>query len=374
MGKRTFLMYAGSETDSNILYASGFLAPDPFIFIEREGKKFLVMSDLEIDRAKATSKADEVLSLSKISESLTGPGKPLAPTPDLIGGSLEKLGIKEMEVPSSFPVGLADALRGRGFRLNVAADPFFRERLNKLPGEIEAVADAQRKVEKAMKAAALALRNSTIRKGRLFLKGKPVTSETLRKTINLSLMEENLVGMHTIVACGDQAVDPHSEGEGPLLADQAIIIDIFPRSMDTMYFGDMTRTFVVGKPSEALKRQYNAVLEAQLIGLKRLRAGAKLSDVHDAVKAVFSKYGYETGIKDGRQQGFFHSTGHGLGLDIHEPPRIFNLPGEFEEGMIVSVEPGLYYLGVGGVRIEDLVVVQKNGVRNLNKFHKRWKP
>jgi Xaa-Pro aminopeptidase len=367
-------MYAGSENDSNILYASGFLAPDPFIYIQASGRKYLVMSDLEIDRAKAASKADEVLSLSSISTGITGPGKPLAPLADIIGAALKKLGVKAAEVPSTFPLGLADALRKKNFKLTVTPDPFFPERLHKLPAEIEAVADAQRNTELSMKAAAAALRNSTVKNGKLFLDGRPLTSERVRQIINLALMQNNLVGMHTIVAGGDQGVDPHSEGTGPLYQDQPIIIDIFPRSMDTMYFGDMTRTFVVGEPSKALKRQYKAVLEAQLAALRMIKAGVLLSDVHDAVKAVFAKYGYETGPKDGRIQGFFHSTGHGIGLDIHEPPRIFNLPGKLEEGMIVSVEPGLYYLGVGGVRIEDLVVVEKNGLRNLNRFHKRWKP
>jgi Xaa-Pro aminopeptidase len=332
------------------------------------------MTDLEMDRARAQSKAKEVWSLSKISAEITGPGKPIAPIEQIMAKALKMLGIKALEVPAGFQVSLADSLRRSGFKLTVTPDPFFPERLKKTPEEIEMVAQTQKRVELSMKAAALALKSSTVKGGRLFLDGKPLTSERLKQIINLSLMQYNVVGQHTIVACCDDAVDPHNEGSGPLCANRAIIIDIFPRSMDTMYFGDMTRTFVVGEPSAALKCQYKAVLEAQLLACSVIRAGVELGWVHDQVKGVFAKYGYETGIKDGRQQGFFHSTGHGLGLDIHEPPRIANVPGRLEEGMIVSVEPGLYYAGIGGVRIEDLVVVEKSGCRNLNKFHKRWKP
>jgi Xaa-Pro aminopeptidase len=374
MKKRTYLMYAASEIDSNMLYASGFSAPDPFIFIERAGKKIMVMSDLEIDRARAQSKAQKFLSVSKISEGITGPGKPLAPIEKIIAAALRQLKVKKVEVPSNFPLFLADALRRRSVRVKPSPDPFFPERLRKKPPEVSAVALAQRKTEQAMKAAAAALRASKVKKGKLWLDGRPLTSERVKKIINLALMENNVVGAHTIVACCNDAVDPHNEGSGQLCANRAIIIDIFPRDMDTMCYGDMTRTFVVGDPSAELKRQYKAVLEAQLAAFKAMKAGVKLARVHDVVKAVFKKYGYETGVKDGRNQGFFHSTGHGLGLDIHEPPRIANVPGKLKEGMIVSVEPGLYYLGTGGVRIEDLVVVTKTGVRNLNRYPKSWRP
>jgi len=374
MKKRTYLMYAASESDSNILYASGFLAPDPYIFIERAGEKIMVMSDLEMDRAKAQSKAKKVLSLSKLSEKATGPGKPLLPVEKLIGAALRELAIKAVEVPANFPLSVADSLRKQGFRLTPVEDPFFPGRLYKTPAEVALVAEAQKKTEHSMKAAALALRNSTVKGGHLWLDGKVLTSERVKKIINLALMQNNVVGAHTIVACCDDAVDPHNEGSGPLCAGHPIIIDIFPRDMDSMYFGDMTRTFVIGEPSAAVRRLYKAVLESQRAALRVMKAGVTFLKVHETVKAVFAKYGYTTGLKDGRMQGFFHSTGHGIGLDIHEPPRVASVPGKLEEGMVVSVEPGLYYLGVGGVRIEDLVVIRKNGITNLNRYPKTWKP
>jgi Xaa-Pro aminopeptidase len=332
------------------------------------------MSDLEIDRAKAQSKAGRVLSASKIAAAITGPGKPPPPVDRIIARALKDLGVTAVEVPANFPLAVADALRKQGIRLSPTPEPFFPSRVRKAPAEIAKVAEAQKKTEHAMRAAALAIRNSTVKKGHLWLDGKVLTAERVKTIINLALMQNNVVGAHTIVACCDDAVDPHNEGSGPLCAQRAIIIDIFPRDMDSMYYGDMTRTFIVGEPSAALRRQYKAVLEAQLGALGMMKAGVTFEAVHEGIKAVFARYGYETGPKDGRMQGFFHSTGHGIGLDIHEPPRIASIPGKLEEGMVVSVEPGLYYAGVGGVRIEDLVVIKKGGIVNLNRYPKTWKP
>ena len=252
MAGRTFIMYANPEVDSNILYASGFLAPDPYIFVEVDGRKVMVMSDLEIDRAKAQSKANDVLSLSKLSETITGPGKPLAPTADIIAVLLKQFKVKAAEVPFGFPVMLADALRKKGFKLTPVAEPFFPERLLKTPGEIEFVASVQARVELSMKAAALAFRSSIVKGGKLYLGGKPLTSEEVKKIINLALMTNNIVGAHTIVACGDQGVDPHNEGQGQLYADLPIIIDIFPRSMDTMRMArSMLELAIVWMPQAA---------------------------------------------------------------------------------------------------------------------------
>ncbi len=372
MGKRSYVMYSCPETDSNIYYATGFMAPDPFLLIVKNGVRYMVMSDLEIDRAKKQSKVEEVISLSRTASEIDKDSMP--PIEVIINHLLRKFRMKEFEVPANFPSLIYAYLIKNGFKINIVPDPFFSERAFKREDEIKMIAHSQKITEEAMGKVAYILKESNIRGKRIYFDGTCITSEYLKKVINVFLMENNMVGAHTIVACGNDAVDPHNEGSGPIRPNESIIVDIFPRSMDTLYFGDMTRTFVVGKPSDALLKLYDAVLTAQKKALSMIKDGILLADVHKAVQGIFEQLGYKTGLIKGRMQGFFHSTGHGLGLDIHEPYRIANVPGYLKTGMVQSVEPGLYYYGIGGVRIEDLIVVQKNGLKNLNKFPKSIYP
>src|SRR5688500_13461820 len=184
-------------------------------------------------------------------------------------------------------------------------------------------------------------------------------------------MAAGCVPSHTICAPGDQAVDPHEEGHGPIRAHQPVVMDIFPRSERTGYYGDLTRTVVRGRASEALKAVYALVHEGVRLGHRRVRPGASGLEIHREIQALFESRGFRTGIKDGRMQGFFHGTGHGLGLQIHEPPSLSPRPSTMQAGHVVTVEPGLYYLGIGGVRIEDCALVTPRGSRNLTRVPKR---
>jgi Xaa-Pro aminopeptidase len=152
------------------------------------------------------------------------------------------------------------------------------------------------------------------------------------------------------------------------------VFDVFPRSARTGYYSDMSRTIVKGRASEAVRRQFAAVLEGQEMGIGMIRAGVNGREVHSAIQRRFEELGYRTGPRDGKMQGFFHGTGHGVGLDIHEAPRVGGVDDHLPEGSVVTVEPGLYYSGVGGVRIEDMVLVGARGCRNLTEFRKTLEP
>jgi Xaa-Pro aminopeptidase len=216
------------------------------------------------------------------------------------------------------------------------------------------------------------VRRTEIRKdGYLYLDGTRLTSEILKRVINTAIMAQGYVPSHTIAAAGEQCVDPHNQGSGPIRANTSIIMDIFPRSQVSGYFGDITRTIVRGRASERLKHAYHCVAQGQEIGFRRIRDGANAYDIHFEILNYFAGEGFETGARNGRMEGFFHGTGHGLGLDIHEAPsfgqRSKNL---LRTGNVVTVEPGLYYQGMGGVRLEDVVVVTKTGCRNLVQIPK----
>ncbi len=368
--KEGILIIAASEQDANLFYATKFLAPDSFIFIQTNKKKIIIASDLEIDRAKDQSSTDEVLSGSKIAQALKQRGATRVTMVDTAAFVLTENGINSILVPSNFPVSYADLLRKKGFTLNWKNEPFFEERVLKTKEEVKAIASALQYTEKAIHSAVNVLRKSNIRGKYLLYKGKKLTSEFIKQIINVSLMESNCIAAHTIISCFNDCVDPHNQGSGPLLANQSIIMDVFPHSSETKYFADITRTFVRGKASSTLKKIYQTVQEGQDIAFKQIRDGADGSKIHGDIMKHFESRGFKTGEMKGRMQGFFHGTGHGVGIEIHEPPRISVGRDILRTNQTVTVEPGLYYLGIGGVRLEDLVVVNKNNCTNLTKFPK----
>ncbi|HEY4485038.1 MAG TPA: Xaa-Pro peptidase family protein [Nitrospiria bacterium] len=370
MNNQAILMIANSETDSNLYYATKFLAPDPFIFIQGNGRKTVVMSDLELDRARAQARVNEVLSYSKIELQLKEKGAAEPKTLDVVDAALKERGVKRLLVPGDFGLRHADGLRAKGYTLETKPDPFFEGRVLKSSEEIDAITQTQRATEAAVEAAIEVIRESRIKKDELHWKDGVLTAEAIKKIINVKLMEMDCVAQHTIVACGIQGCDPHDEGAGPLRPNQSIVMDVFPRSGRTRYYADMTRTVVKGRASDALRKLYDTVRRGQEEGIERVRDGAEGRTIHQRIMTIFDEAGYPTGPKNGRMQGFFHGTGHGVGLDIHEPPRISKAPWTLKAGEVVMVEPGLYYPEIGAVRIEDLVVVTQNGCTNLTRFPK----
>ena len=206
-----------------------------------------------------------------------------------------------------------------------------------------------------------------------------VMSEMLRKIIDDKLYQQGYLGIDTIVSCGLQAADPHCAGSGPLQAYQPIVMDVFPLSMKTHYYADMTRTIFKGEPSQALKNMYETVRSAQEMGIRLVRAGIDGETIYNATLDYFNVHSYPTEIKKCPMEGFIHGVGHGVGIDIHEPPWVSSIKCILQKGNVVTVEPGLYYhksydyptiIPFGGIRIEDMVLVTKTGCRNLTLFSK----
>jgi len=392
------LIIADSEKNANLYYATRFLAPDAFIFVQTNlpaapnssrgnaaqagGRRLMVMSDLEVDRAKAQATVDEVLSYATLAEQVKRRGaRPgfdygragvAEPTMmDVVDELLKSRAVTQVEVPSDFSVVYADALRKRGYTIEPQRDPFFPERMIKSDEEIVHLTDSLRTTESALATAIELIRSADVRSDHtLWLGGKPLTAELLRKAMHLTMMERDCVAQHTIIACGVQAVNPHNEGSGPLKANEPIVMDVFPQHARHRYFADITRTVVKGKASDKVRRMFEAVKTGQEIAFQMIKDGVDGSTIHKAILDLFERQGFATGEQDGRMQGFFHGTGHGVGLEIHEPPRISSRPDILKAGMVVTVEPGLYYLDAGGMRIEDMVVVTKDGCRGLTEAPK----
>jgi Xaa-Pro aminopeptidase len=243
--------------------------------------------------------------------------------------------------------------------------------LVKTSGEVAAIERTQRAVEESFEEILGVLRRSRAIGGRLRHRGEVVTSESLRAALHRALLERGCLARNTIVACGDQGCEPHLRGTGPIRPGRTIIFDIFPRSETSRYFADMTRTVVKGRASPAVRRLFEAVREGQALGVSLVRAGVNGRAVDGEIRKHFEKLGYRTERRNGGWVGYFHGTGHGVGLDIHEAPWLLkSRDSTLPAGAVVTVEPGLYYPGVGGVRIEDMVLVTKIGCRNLTRFPK----
>jgi Xaa-Pro aminopeptidase len=363
------LIFASSEQSADMFYATKFSVPDPFLFLQRNGNKTIVLSDLEIDRGRKEAKVNEVVSLSQLEGPLKKKLKGKPRIEQTIASFLRQHRIRRALVPYDFPMGLAFELSKDGINLTPASGLFWPEREFKSAEELKSIELAIRITEIGLARGIEVLRAAEIKRGnRLVWGGKPLTSEILRAEIEIAILRIGGKPSATIVAGGEQACDPHHRGSGPLRANTLIILDVFPREAASGYFGDLTRTVVRGRANEEQKKLWHTVREAQVFALQRIKVGESGASLQDEVAAFFVEKGYPKEIRNGRWVGFFHGLGHGLGLDIHEQPRIAKT--HFREGQVLTVEPGLYYPGIGGVRIEDDGVVTDKGLKLLSKFRK----
>jgi Xaa-Pro aminopeptidase len=368
--KTTRLIVAASEYDPDMLYATRFFAPDPFIFLEQKGRRTLVLSDPEIDRGRKQAQADEILPYSKFESEVQGKSKKAPPYEKVLSHFLHQRGVRSALVPANFPLGYAEELSAQKIRLQTSNGLFWPEREAKSEKELGLMRRALAITEKGMARAMEVLRGTKPGPARkLQWSGKTLTSEMLRAEIDSAVLRAGGLPANTIVAGGDQACDPHERGFGPLYADTLIIIDIFPRAAASGYYGDLTRTVVRGRASDTQRKLWETVKAGQKLALRKMKPGVDGLQLHNEIKQFFHDRGYPTEKRKGRFVGFFHGTGHGLGLEIHEYPRFQKTT--FKAGQVLTVEPGLYYPGIGGVRLEDVVALTKTGVRMLSRFPKQ---
>jgi Xaa-Pro aminopeptidase len=370
----SLLLYADSSHNADQLYLGRVFVPDAFISFTKGRKKIAVLNALEFGRVKRESAFDEVLAMEPfVDVAKKRYSDRRITSAEVIAIVAREHGIKDFVVPHDFPAGVAARLTQLGVKIEVADGAVFPQREIKTDQEAEAIREGNRCSALGIAAAERVLRASKIRGGKLLYEGKPLTSERLKIAIETACLEAGAISLDTIAAGGDQACDPHHRGSGPLRANELIIVDVFPRVSKTGYHGDMTRTFLKGTASDAQRSLVEAVREAQLAALRTIKTGVNGQNVHKQVTDVFSKRGYETKRTEDGSIGFFHGTGHGLGLEVHEPPRVNSSTDyRLKKGSVVTVEPGLYYPGLGGCRIEDVVQVTDAKPKLLSKFHYDW--
>lgn len=359
------LIFAAGETSADMLYASGFLAPDHFIYFAYQQERAVIVSALEQDRAVKECK-DNITVFGRNDFSKDEKAGNL----DVICAMAKSRKIKEFRVPHDFPLALADALRKRGLVVLPRKGAFYPERQRKSNTEIRHLSAALRVAENGMQHGIDIIREAAVNGSNILeWNGEILTSEILRSEINIKMIRRGGFSNSTIVACGKQGAEPHNTGSGPIFAGKIIIMDIFPRIQKSGYWGDLTRVVVKGKAPEIVKKAYAAVLEAREYAKTLIKPGAIPAEIHKAAKKLMEKHGFQTGRKDGRNFGFFHSLGHGIGLEIHEKPSLGPANSEpLKGGEVITVEPGLYYPEWGGIRLEDVVVVSSNACRCLTEI------
>lgn len=372
-------LYASSTNSSDVLYLSGLQVPDPYLSIVAGRNKIAIVNQLEFARVQKDSKYTKVFESEALKKII------LKANPELKSQSQFQLvyfidyfyklyRADSIIIPQDFPSFLLIQLQSLNLPVTVVESSFFPLRERKNPLELKYIRQANRASAFGFKQVQAVLEASEIRSGRLYYAGSVLTSGRLRKIIELSLMEKGAVAQSTIVAGGLQACDPHQVGYGPLRANELIIVDIFPRLVSSGYHGDMTRTFLKGQASQAQRKLVQTVRKAHKVAVGKIKAGVSSNSIHNLVCQCFDQAGYPTRKRrdSGAFEGFIHSTGHGLGLDIHEAPRVGPSKNRLIRDQVITIEPGLYYPDLGACRIEDVYVVTEEGANKLSQFNYRW--
>jgi Xaa-Pro aminopeptidase len=371
------LFYADGYKFPDVYHLTRFLSPDPIIALEDGEEIVVVANSLEEGRVRKQSRATTVFNIDEFGgKELRAQGMSREEMDaNVIARFLASRATKRVMVPPYFPIGMAERLRALGIATSVAGDLSDRRRA-KRSDEIDALEAAQRACEDAWAKGVDALKRATVGKGRVLqLDGSPFTAERLRAVVEGRLLELGYASDGAIIAPGPQGADPHMIGTGPLHEGEPIVMDIFPQHKQTRYWADMTRTVSKGEPPAEIKKMYEVVKRAQDAGIKALRPGVIGREVHALVEDLIFEAGYDT-LRKGQQhgpqkngappRGFIHGLGHGIGLEIHEEPSVGStgtLP--LRVGDVVTCEPGVYDPEIGGVRLEDTLVITKDGARDL---------
>jgi Xaa-Pro aminopeptidase len=348
--------------------------PDAFLYAEAGGRRVAVLHSLEIPRVQAEAPEVEIVPLEELgSDELFSKGlKGWEISLELAVRACKKLGIESAIVPEGFPVGFADHLRANGVELTVDRDLFDNRRRSKNATELRGIRNAQKACEAALDASRELLRRATPNGAGLEVDGEPLTCERLKRVIEDVFADHDVEGGEMIVSHGAQTAVGHDMGSGQIAPNEPIVFDLFPRDKATGCYADMTRTYVVGEPTDEVKEWHRLVKEALDVSTAGVKPGVNGRKLYEQVCDIFQNAGYKTQLNkqpgEVLQDGFFHGLGHGVGLEVHELPGLSRVGHDLVPGDVVTVEPGLYRSGYGGLRLEDLVLVTDDGYEVITNY------
>ena len=348
--------------------------PDPILYIERNGDRHAIVGSFEVPRVEAlggvvTPHAPEEYGYDEyLADGMSRDEAYL----NVWVRAAQELGVTEAIVPPTFAVELADSLRAEGIEVTSDREFFVARRRVKSGDELAGIRRAQRAAEAGMTAGVELLRRAEVQGDAVVLDGEPLTCERLKAAVEAAFAAHDAIADESIVSHGAQTAIGHDMGSGPIAAHEPIVFDLFPRDRETGCFADMTRTFVVGTPSDEVREYHRLVKEALDRSLAATRPGVPGHELMRLVCDFFHEHGYKTQLHKQPGEvlldGFFHGLGHGVGLEVHEAPSLGRNGQPLIPGDVITVEPGLYRSGYGGVRLEDLVLVTEDGHENLTRF------
>jgi Xaa-Pro aminopeptidase len=368
------LIYADSFRSPEIRHEVPLGVPDPFLYAERNGTRHVVASSFELSRIAEVDPGLQLLPYEEFGlDELYAQGLAREKIElEILLRAARRFGFEQALVPATFPLEVADHLRANGIDVKADREHFTRRRRVKNEAELAGIRRAQRAAEAGMDAAREVLRSAERQNGGLVVDGEPLTCERLKIAVEQAFTTNGAVAEEFIVSHGPQTAVGHDMGSGPIAPDEPVCLDLFPRDRESGCFADMTRVFVVGTPSEELREFHRLCLEAMKRSVEAVKPGIAGSELHGITCDVFEEHGYPTlrSKQPGEvlQDGFYHSLGHGVGLEVHEEPSLGRAPGELVAGDVIAVEPGLYRNGYGGCRLEDLVHVTESGPEVLTDY------
>lgn len=369
-------LLAGIPSENSALFHRvRFGVGDPAAWIQfSEGppqSTLFIVRDIEVDRARSAVKVTRVAAPAEFAPSGGLSGDRATATAQAVAECLKRNGAKQVTTDRTLPYIFAWHIQQLGIALAYDAEMGVRERRVKDAQEIQWLQRAQNVTEDAVLMACETIARATAAgDGTLMHAGSTLTSERMRQMISVYLLERGFSNHHdSIVASLPQSADCHERGSGPLKTGEAVIIDIFPQDLSTRYWGDCTRTVVHGQASDAMLKMHAAVIDAKRAAIAALITGATADAVHAATKQTLAAHGYPFARGEISDKPVLpHGTGHGVGLEVHEPILLDDNGGTLMAGEVLTVEPGLYSRNFGGVRVEDMLVVQDDAPKNLNRL------
>ena len=368
------LIYGDTIRTPELRHEVPVAIPDPFLYAEKGDRRIAVLHSLEIPRVRQDAPALEIMPLEQLGsdELFTRGLQGWEVMLELAVRACRELGIESAAVPDTFPIGHADHLRANGVELAVERDLFDNRRRSKNETELRGIRNAQKACEAALDVSRDLLRRAQPNGAGLEVDGEPLTCERLKRAIEDVFADHEVEGSDMIVAHGAQTAVGHDMGSGQIAPNEPIVFDLFPRDKATGCYADMTRTYVVGEPSEEVKEWHRLVKKALDTSTAGVKPGVNGRKLYEEACDIFHGAGYKTQLNkepgEVLEEGFFHSLGHGVGLEVHELPSMGRIGHDLIPGDVVTVEPGLYRSGYGGLRLEDLVLVTNDGNEVLTDY------
>jgi Xaa-Pro aminopeptidase len=368
------LIYGDTVRSPELRHEVPVVIPDEFLYAEKGNRRMVILHSLEIPRVREEAPQLEIIPLEQLgSDELYSQGKQGWEIQlELALRACRELGIQGATVPPTFPLGHADHLRGNGIEIVVDRDFFDDRRRSKNETELRGIRKAQRACEAALDASRELLRRASANGANLEVDGQPLTCERLKRVIEEVFADNDVEGGDMIVAHGPQTAVGHNMGSGQIAANEPIVFDLFPKDKATGCYADMTRTYVVGEPPDELKEWYGLVKEALETSTAGVKPGVNGRELYEQVCDIFHGAGYKTQLNkepgEVLEDGFFHGLGHGVGLEVHELPAMSRTGQDLVPGDVITIEPGLYRSGFGGLRLEDLVLVTQDGYEVITDY------